>query len=64
MYYSKIEKYSFSSPSEYKAYLDFKHKLDDVGVAYKETHDLTKIEIEIVEKGRFDVSDDIWQLRK
>ena len=58
MYYSQIEEYKFTMPSEYKAYLAFKENLKESGVIFTEGGGNTIQSIEIRTNGRFKVSDD------
>ena len=57
MYYIKKETYSFSVPREYKAYLNFKQQLKDLGQKFLEEGGSTQQIITITTGGRFDVND-------
>lgn len=57
MYYTKKETYSFSVPREYKAYLNFKRQLKDLGQKFLEEGGNTQQMITITTGGRFDVND-------
>ena len=55
MHYTKREEYSFSVPSEFKAYLAFKEKLKGMGVSFLETGGSARQIISTVDRARFDV---------
>lgn len=55
MHYTKREEYSFSVPTEFKAYLAFKEKLKEMGVAFLETGGSARQTISTVDRARFDV---------
>lgn len=55
MRYTKREEYSFSVPTEFKAYLAFKEKLKGMGVAFLETGGSAMQVISTVDRARFDV---------
>lgn len=53
MYYKKVETYSFSVPSEYTWYCDFKRQLEESGVKFVESGGNSMIEIQIVDRAVF-----------
>ncbi len=58
MYYRQTEKFTFSVPREYKAYLAFKQRLKESGVTFTEVGGHMEQVIEIHVRGRFTVNDD------
>lgn len=58
MYYHQTERYSFSVPREYKAYLAFKEKLKESGIKFIELGGHMEQVIEVHLRGRFIVNDD------
>ena len=66
MYYKKTEKYDFSMPREYKAYVAFKERLSKMGVRLIDEGGHTTMTITVVTRGNFDVDDkcDILNLVK
>lgn len=57
MQYVKVEEYTFRVPQEYKAYLDFKHKLRDMGVRFLEEGGSSFQTITIRTNGTFEIRD-------
>lgn len=57
MFYSKLEKYSFSMPGEFKAYLAFKEHLAEVGVKFVDCGGHNEQVIETHTTGRFTIDD-------
>ena len=57
MQYKKKEEYTFRIPREYKAYLDFKHELQDMGVRFIEEGGSSFQTIVIISTGSFDIKD-------
>ena len=66
MYYKKTEKYDFSMPREYKAYIAFKDRLKEMGIKFLEEGGHMTATISVVTRGNFDVDDkcDILELIK
>jgi len=64
MFYKKIETYQFSTPSEFKAYLDFKQELQDSGVRFTEEGGSMFQTIKIVTSGRFDRTEEVGNVDK
>lgn len=58
MYYHQTERYSFSVPREYKAYLAFKDKLRESGISFTDVGGHMEQVIEVHTRGRFTVNDD------
>lgn len=64
MFYKKIETYQFSTPSEFKAYLDFKQELQDSGVTFTEEGGSFFQTIKIITSGRFDRTEEVENVNK
>lgn len=66
MYYKKTEEYDFVVPREYKAFLAFKDRLNEMGAKFVEQHRSMSCTISVVTRGDFDVDDkcDILDLVK
>lgn len=66
MHYLKKESYIFRIPKEYKAYLNFKEKLKDLGITFLEEGGNTRQTVIIDTRGYFDVDNngDILKLIK
>lgn len=66
MFYKKTEEYDFVVPREYKAFLAFKDRLNEMGVKFVEQHRSMSCTISVVTRGDFDVDDkcDILDLVK
>ena len=66
MFYKKTEEYDFVVPREYKAFLAFKDRLNEMGVKFVEHHRSMSCTISVVTRGDFDVDDkcDILDLVK
>ena len=63
MFYKKIETYQFSTPSEFKAYLDFKQQLSDSGITFTEEGGSMFQTIKIITSGRFDRTEDVGNVK-
>lgn len=57
MWYSKKEEYVFRMPAEYKAYLEFKENLKDIGVPFTEQTNVSQQTILIFTSGAFKKED-------
>ena len=65
MHYTCKEIYSFAVPEEYRAYLEFKHRLHDSSVRFTETGGSRFQEIEIFKSAEFNVNENgVEDLRK
>lgn len=66
MYYKKIESYDFRVPREYKAYLAFRDRLNEMGVRFVEQHHSMSCTITVLTQADFDVDEkgDILDLVK
>lgn len=66
MFYKKTETYRFYFPKEFKAYLAFKDRLKEMGIAFTDEGSHSDAIISIRTNGSFDVDDkcDIWNLVK
>lgn len=66
MYYKKAEEYDFRVPREYKAYLAFKDRLNEMGVKYTEQHHSMSCTVLTVSRGEFEVDEtcDILSMMK
>lgn len=66
MHYKKTEEYDFRVPREYKAYLAFRDRLNDMGIKFAEQHHSMSCTITILNHADFEVDDkcDIWNLIK
>lgn len=58
MHYKKVEEYDFRVPREYKAYLAFRERLNEMGVKYVDQHHSMSCTVTVVTSGDFDVDDD------
>ena len=66
MYYKKTEEYDFVVPREYKAFLAFKDRLNEMGIKFVEQHHSMYCTISVATRGDFEVDDkcDILDLVK
>lgn len=66
MYYRKTEEYDFIVPREYKAYLAFKNRLNEMGIKFTEQHHSMTCTITVTNRAEFEVNDacDILELIK
>lgn len=58
MYYKKVETYSFTVPREYTWYCEYKQQLMDAGIHFVESGGNSMLEIQVVERARFNRDDD------
>lgn len=66
MHYKKTEEYDFRVPREYKAYLEFRDRLKEMGIRFAEQHHSMSCTVTIFTNGDFEVDDkcDILSLVK
>lgn len=66
MFYKKTEEYDFVVPREYKAFLAFKDRLNEMGIKFTDQHHSMSCTISVITRGDFEVDDkcDIWNLIK
>lgn len=64
MYYKKVEEYDFRVPREYKEYLAFRDRLNEMGIKFAEQHHSMSCTITVLNHADFEVSDkcDILEL--
>lgn len=66
MHYKKVEEYDFRVPREYKAYLAFRDRLNEMGIKFAEQHHSMSCTITTLDHADFEVDDncDILELIK
>lgn len=66
MYYKKKEEYDFKVPREYKAYLAFRDRLNEMGIKFVDQHHSMSCTVTVTTRGDFEVDDkcDILDLIK
>lgn len=66
MYYKKVEEYDFRVPREYKAYLAFRDRLNEMGIKFAEQHHSMSCTVTTLNNADFEVDDncDILELIK
>lgn len=57
MHYKKVEEYDFRLPSEYKAYLEFRERLRNMGVRFADQHHSMSCTVTVLTHGDFEVDD-------
>lgn len=57
MFYKKTEEYDFRVPREYKAYLAFRDRLNEMGVKFIDQHHSMSCTVTVVTHGDFSVND-------
>ena len=64
MHYKKVEEYDFRIPREYKAYLAFRDRLNEMGIKFADHHHSMSCTVVVLTQADFDVDDqcDIFKL--
>lgn len=64
MFYKKVEEYDFRVPREYKAYLAFRERLNEMGIKFVDQHHSMSCTVSIVTRADFEVDDecDVYEL--
>jgi hypothetical protein len=64
MHYKKVEEYDFRIPREYKAYLAFRDRLNEMGINFADQHHSMSCTITVLAQADFEVDDqcDIFKL--
>lgn len=57
MYYKKVEEYDFRVPREYKAYLEFRDRLKEMGIKFADQHKSMSCVVTVLSQGDFEVDD-------
>lgn len=57
MHYKKTEDYDFAVPREYKAYLAFRDRLNEMGIKFREQHHSMYCTVTVFTNGDFEVDD-------
>ncbi len=58
MYYKKVEEYDFRVPREYKAYLAFRERLNEMGIKFADQHHSMSCTVTVLNHADFEVNDE------